>query len=314
MGRSIALTTALPRFRIACFGLLVVFALILPASATEPQVELNGWRLQQFVKAMDSTYGEPYKVIVEGGITSRVHFIDEQAYMVAGATDTFPNHIATLQLTGISAKPIPFLGLQLGDPEEKVISVLGTPDTRVRIEDWKVTRYDYPGRNYSVELDDAGKLYSIRIISDASVTSAIADDAFSPWAEFADALASRDTARILDQLRPDIEIYRHGRILDIDRRFRDFAENPDADFMSALVGESGLLEAIADVRPDELVRVTEKMGVGLVFAFPADSTLEEIVFFPYAGRYRVYEIAFREPTGKRILGARPPGRLPPQGG
>jgi hypothetical protein len=39
-----------------------------------------------------------------------------------------------------------------------------------------------------------------------------------------------------------------------------------------------------------------------VVAFTDDTELMEVVFFPYAGRYRVYEIAFRG-TGKRFLGA-----------
>jgi len=276
-------------------------------SAAEPEFELNGWRLLQAAKTMDAAYGDPHKVVEEDGVTSRVYFIDKQAYMVATTTRTFPNHIGSLQLTGITDKALPFLGLTLGAPLSKVLTVLGEPSTRVRIEEWKVSRYEYPGRNYSIEIDDNHKLYSIRIDTDATVASQIVNESLSPWGSFVDALASHDTGRILDQLRPDIEIYRHGRTLEIGQRFHDFAGSPEQEFMDALTGSRGVMNAIANVRPEELVRVTEKMGVGLVFKFPAQSVLDEIVFFPYAGRYRVYEIAFRvapQEVGTRMLGNR----------
>lgn len=293
--------------RLSRLCLLALACLVLSVSAAEPEFELNGWRLLQTAKAMDAAYGEPHKVVEADGVTSRVYFIDRQAYMVATTTQALPHHIGSLQLTGITDKALPFLGLTLGDPLSKVLTVLGEPSNRVRIEEWKVSRYEYPRSNYSIEIDDNDKLYSIRIKTDAAVASEIVDESFSPWGAFVDALASHDTARILDQLRPDIEIYRHGHTLEIGQRFHDFAESPDPDFMDALTGSRGVAAAIANVRPEELVRVTEKMGVGLVFKFPTESALDEVVLFPYAGRYRVYEIAFRfapEEAGRRMLGSR----------
>ena len=36
------------------------------------------------------------------------------------------------------------------------------------------------------------------------------------------------------------------------------------------------------------------MGTALVYTFPADKNLKEVVFLPYLRRWRVYEVRFRD--------------------
>ena len=45
------------------------------------------------------------------------------------------------------------------------------------------------------------------------------------------------------------------------------------------------------------MRIAENVGTGRVYKFSKGKILKEIVFFPYNGKYRVYEIAFR---GKEV--------------
>lgn len=285
-------------------ALAALLAITGTARAAEPVHALNGWHLLQLVQAMESAYGPPAKVIEADGLTSRVYMIDEAAYMVASTTPSMPHHAVALQVTGETRKALPFLGLSLGDPMADVVAALGEPSGASRVEDWNVTLHLFDGRNLSVETDDAGRLFSIRIHADEAVLGGRDAEGDDPWPGFAAALAARDTPSILKQLRPDVEIFRDGRTLDIRRRMHDFLAAPDPDFMAALVGKGGAASAVARHVPDAFVRLIEGVGVGRVYRFPADSLLEEVVFFPYAGQLRVYEIAFRPGPGvRRMLGA-----------
>lgn len=279
-------------FRITASAILV--AASLQAVATDLEDELNGWRLQQF-SSISAQMGAPFKTVEDPPLKFSAYRVDSDAYMVVGVDADQPNNIATLQLTGkISPQMRPFRGLRLGDGREKVLAALGQPTEVVEIAEPKVSRLSYEGRNYSVELDDEGNLYSIRIQINAEFM-AVKEDREEPWTDFVAAVRSGDSSLLLPQLRPDVEVYRDGQTLSIQRRYSDFAASPDAALLDAFFSRSSGVRRYLDVcEPEGLVRVTERMGVGLVFKFQSDCALEEIVMFPHAGQYRVYEVAFRQ--------------------
>lgn len=275
----------------------------LAADAALTEIELNGWRLQQYIRAVDAQLGKPFKVVDDGREHWRAYRLDDEAYMVFLVHDDWPSYIQSIQLTGVTRKMLPFRGLMLGDPVAKVVASLGEPVRKVDIAQPKVVRYDYPDRNYSVEIDAGGRLYSI-LLNTREVLANVAD-AQDPWPSFEAAIRARDFAALSGMLRPDVEISRDGEVLAVERRYSDFAQRPDPAFVDALFGERGSVRAaLQDHAPEGQVRISEHQGIGMVYKFPEDSALQEIVFFPYAQRFRAYEITFREPAARTQLGQR----------
>jgi hypothetical protein len=96
-------------------------------------------------------------------------------------------------------------------------------------------------------------------------------------------------------LRPDVEIYKSGKVLSINQKYSAFVEHPDKDFITALVSDNdSVLKELTETEPEAELRIHEKVGVGEVYKFYKGKILKEIVFFPYNGMNRVYEIKFKE--------------------
>lgn len=264
------------------------------AQDTAHESELNGWRLLQFTESIEPLLGKPFKSLDNTPRRYLAYGLGGDAYMVFGTHDGQPLVIDSLQLTGTAAKDmLPFKGLKLGDDRGKVIAALGEPTSKTEIDEPKVTRWNYEGTNYSVELDGAGRLYSIRIDMHHGFMEP-GDDTDQDWKVFLAAVRSRDPGKLLDRLRPDVEVYRDGQVLAIRRRYSDFAASPDVAILDAFFSEtSGVLRYLDTCEAEANVRVTEKLGVGLAYKFNPECPLAEVVLFPYAGEYRVYEVAFR---------------------
>lgn len=263
--------------------------------AADFEAELAGWRLQQFLALADKAFGEPLRTLEEPGRVLRAYRIGSDAYMVFGQDVAQPANIGSLQLTGTSAPGASFKGLSLGDPRDKVLATLGEPSASVDVPEAETTRLSFGDRNYTVEIDRDGRLYSILLYTSNEFMAAQDDGFDQRWATFADVLASGDANRLLPWLRPDVEVYKDGRILSIQQRYSDFAAAPDPVMLDAFFsGDDGVRRHLQDAAPEENIRLSEVNGVGLVYKFPTSSGLREIVLFPYAGEYRLYEVAFRD--------------------
>lgn len=258
------------------------------------EVDLNGFRLQQLMSVVEPALGHPFKTIDEDDLIADAYVIDRDAYMVVGHLKKYPHNISLLQLTGATTKALPFKGLLLGDPKPKVIEVLDKPDRVVEIQSPKVTKLVYEGRNYSVELDETDRLYSIQVFTTADLMNKT-DGSESEWTNFKTAVLSKNVAALLEMMKPDVEIYRGGKTLSITAPFGTFAAKPDSEFVSALIGPTNsVLQQVAQAEPVQELRITERIGMGVVYKFPNGKILKEIAFFPFNGRYQVYEIAFRD--------------------
>jgi hypothetical protein len=279
------------RRSIAVLILILMSAL---SRAGDFEVDLNGFRLHQLVSIVEPALGRPFKTIDEGDLIADAYAIDQDAYMVVGHLKKYPHNISLLQLTGATTKALPFKGLLLGDPKGKVIEVLGKPDRVDQIQSLKVTKLVYEGRNYSVELDESDRLYSIQVFTTADLMNKT-DGSESEWTKFKAAILSKNVGSLLEMMKPDVEIYRGGKTLSITAPFSTFSAKPDGEFVSALIGPTNsVLQQVTQVEPVQELRLTEKIGMGVVYKFPKGKILQEVVFFPFNGKYRVYEIAFRE--------------------
>jgi len=276
------------------FVVAILWFMSSPSWAGDFEVDLNGFRLQQFLSVVEPTLGRPFKTIDEGDLVANAYLVDQDAYMVVGHLKKYPNNISVLQLTGTTAKALPFRGLLLGDSGSKVIDVLGKPDHVKQIQSPNVTKLVYEGRNYTVELDESDRLYSIQVFTTADLMNKT-DGSESEWSNFKGAVLAKNIAALLEMMKPDVEIYRGGKTLSITAPFSTFAAKPNREFVSALVGPTNsVLQQIRQAEPVKELRLTEKVGMGVVYKFPNGKILKEIAFFPFNGRYRVYEIAFRE--------------------
>ncbi|MBN1474886.1 MAG: hypothetical protein JW914_09740 [Syntrophaceae bacterium] len=275
---------------------MILTVLLVPVSlqAADIQIDLNGFRLLQFKAIVENTFGKPFKTFKTDYSIIEAHRIDSNAYMVFEYDSKMPNNIFSIQLTGHTNKVLPFKGLTLGDDVKKVIDILGKPSEIKEIESPKVSACTYEGTNYSVEIDDKGKLYSVRIYSTKEVYRE-AKDSFKSYGEFKALIIAKNIKGIIEMLRPDVEIYKNGKSLYINKRYADFVSNPDKEFIEALLGErESVLREVTTTEPEGAIRIHEKVGVGEVYKFNKGQILTEIYFLPYNGKHRVYEINFRE--------------------
>ena len=279
--------------------LVLPFILAIPfiANGQDFATDLNGFRLWQFTSVVKAHFGNSFDSRKGEGTIIEAFRVTDKSYMVFERMQKRPENIFSIQITGYPTVMKPFRGLVLGDPATKVAGVLGRPSRTKSLKEPPVTAHYYDNANYTIEIDSDNRLYSIRI----SVSNDFMNKAelnFEVWNQFKKAVLAKDMTTILELVRPDVEIYKSGDVLAIKERYDDFCAKPDDKFANALFGErNSVYEELKKTEPEGEMRVAENVGVGQVFKFYKGQILKEIVFFPYAGKYRVYEIAFREDGG-----------------
>jgi hypothetical protein len=268
-----------------------------PIHAWANQFQLNGFWLQQYKKAVTTTLGKPFRVNETANSTWEAYALSNRSYMVFEFLKDKPDLIYSIQITGDACAMIPFFGLKLGDDKFQLFETLGKPDKIQRIEARKVDLYEYKDKNFSFEINDQGKICSLRITGYRELFKDVAAD-FSYWNAFKKAILNKDFKGLADFFRPDAEIYINDDVLDIDKPLRSFFTHPAGKFYDALFnGDESVLNQLQSVEPQAEHRITLNSGVGHVYKFYTGQILQEIVFFPYAGTYRVYEIKFRKKAG-----------------
>jgi hypothetical protein len=273
---------------------LFIILVSCPLYARANQYQLNGFWLQQYKKAITTTLGKPFRISETTNSTWEAYALSGKSYMAFEFLKNKPDLIYSIQLTGDACEMIPFFGLKLGDDKSQLFASLGKPDMIKRIESRKVDLYEYKNKNFSFEINDQGKICSLRITGYKELFKGSSHD-FSYWKDFKKAILNRDFKGVGDFFRPDAEIYMHDEVLDIDKPFRSFFTHPAGKFYDALFnGEGSVLSQLQGSEPQLERRITLNSGVGHVYKFYAGQILQEIVFFPYGDKYRVYAIKFRK--------------------
>lgn len=263
------------------------------AFGEELPVDINGFRLWQYRNSAENYFGKPFQKMEQGDSVLEAHKVNGHSYMVFEYWKEFPQNAVTIQITGYPTKMTPFKGLTLGDSEALMRTALGEPTGQKMISNPPVTIYYYHNANYTTEVDQQGRLYSIKLLLKKEMMNN-ADKDFAHWTAFKKALLAKDEEAIFQWLRPDVEIFKAGKTLSIDRRYADFKSSPNKEFMNALIGEQNSVRSqLQTTEPDQEMRLLVGMGAGFVYKFYNDKILAEIVFFPYNGQFRIYEIAFR---------------------
>jgi len=275
-------------------ALVSAVCIVTPAPAQE--VALNGFLIYQFRDTVKKALGKPFQT----GKTERSEYeayaIGDDAYMAFEYLKDHKDWVYSIQISGTNARMVPFKGLVLGDSREKVLRALGKPDRTEKVSNGKKELLVYDAENCSVELDTKGALVSIRIYWYQDLFEPPDGDNEKNWKAFRRAIQKKDFKTISGYFRPDVEIYRDGQVLSIDTAFEAFFLASKGKFFDAVLSDkNSVYSEVKSGVPDQMdMRLHEKMGSGFVHKFPKSKVLEEIYFLPYAGRWRIYEVKFRQ--------------------
>lgn len=272
---------------------ILVFICIVQASN---YTDLNGFRLWQFKSSVQESMGEPDNVIKKTHSEINAYYFNDSCYMIFEYLDQNPEYLYSIQITGSPVSMIPFEGFTLGDSEKKVVEKFGKPDGIDTIAEPAVFAYVYDSLNYTFEFNSNLKLYSIKIYAHENIFKIKKGAERSTYNRFVKLLKKRALNKeFFDCFRPDMEIYNNDFTNNIWTKYSDFIKIPGEDIEGLLIGDKwSVLDEILKTEPVEEMRVIENFGIGQVFKFYDGAILEEIVFFPYKGEMRIYEIAFKD--------------------
>jgi hypothetical protein len=286
---------------------IVLGALITATSvvAQQPgsQRALNGFVLGQHKETVANTFDE---LLQEGttpsGQTYQAFGFDRehQAYMLFQYSQDNPDYLYSIQLTGDpGTNTRPFLGLQLGDSRAKVLARLGNPVSVTQNPELHLEQLEYgPERNFSVEVDSLGQLFSIRIIGYNGFGNQPEPEDLPTLAQVKELVAGTDIDALLDLLAGDVEVFRGNSVYSYRRAARlDLADNTSRMARELFSGPGSLREALTAevIRGAEFtVRVYEDSSryPGLLYTFSDNGPLAEMLFTAEAGAWRLWEIKF----------------------
>ncbi len=272
-----------------------------PASAQSQfppsQRELNGFLLGEDAAPIGAGFDTLLKEQKYGdGWTDRVYPLDSTgtSFMVFGFADS-SDDCMSVQITGKPETPMhPFLGLRLGDAKEKVYRTLGVPSQVRHVQRRAMTFCQYEDRNYSVQLDSLGRLWSVRIL-DYEGFPGLPPDSLPDLAGTFQALQSGDPEVILDALAPDVELVAHDTAYSFMGSPLDVVSNQATRFSQLLYAGPSCLAALgqAYVRAATLdPQSSDDAAHVLRYTFPVDAPVKDIVFVIHAGKWRIWDAHF----------------------
>lgn len=271
---------------------------VFPCYSQNNVLELNGFFLGQYRKSVHAKFGAPIKRIdTEDKWIYEFHKLNQDTTAYAlfkySAKDTL--RIYAIQINGPNLKNMyPFLGLVLGDSKEKVDKVLGSPYKTKVIDNPTVNVFYYANTNYSVEIDENDKLYGIQIYGGFEEKPKSAVPSIEPLKR---AVLSKNIDSLLYYLSPDVEIYNEGKVISYSGSARDEFHDSRSAMVSLILGKKrSMWEVFEKEKLDptpELRFFAELEKTPTVYKFYQSKIISEIVFMPYAGEWKVYEVTFR---------------------
>jgi hypothetical protein len=261
--------------------------------APPSQYALNGFQLGQHVASIDSALGAPWRVIPsrDGG-SDRIYVVDRArgSYM-AFHFDSAPKGIAVaVQFTGgPGTTMVPFHGIKLGTLREAVISRFGPPTETSHVDDVNVDLLSWVGRNYTIEIDSADRVYSIRISGFDGFRDQPGENEPDRFARLKSAIAGANADSLMAVLAPDIEFYIGERLLSYTKSPRAELGDQNSPVRKELARVAQTLERPADRTP---LRINEAREMFLVGQWDRGD-VQEMVWRWYPGGYRLWEVKFR---------------------
>ena len=258
------------------------------------QRELNGFILGEDAKPISGGFDSLLKEQkYSDGWVDRVYSLDttQTAYMVFGFSDSSDDCLS-IQITGNAGTEMhPFLGLRLGDRREKVYEILGPPSSTRHLPTQYLEFLHYSNRNYSIELDSLGNLWSIRIFGYSGFPEVPSDSLPNIETVF-QSLQSKDPDLILEALAPDAEIFLRDSIFSFEGSALDVIKDPSSRFSQLLYsGQSSVASlshsfiSAATLDPESV----KNNKLTPMYKFSEPSSVKDIIFVVHAGKWRIWE-------------------------
>ena len=276
-------------------NLLVLSSTLLSQVQFPPsQRELNGYLLGEDAKPISEGFDSVMsQQKYADGWTDCAYSIDtaHSAYMVFGFADSSDDCLS-IQITGTAGTEMhPFLGLRLGDAREKVYETLGPPTSERHLMTPHLEFLQYKGRNYSVELDSLGNLWSVRILGYRGFPDK-PSDSLPNLVALIQSLQSNDPDVILEALAPDVELMVGDTVYTIEGSARALIKDPTSRFSQLLYSGSPSMASLdlSTVRAGILDPASVKENLFTpTYKFPQSSFVKDVVFVVHAGKWRIWE-------------------------
>ncbi|HCW09151.1 MAG TPA: hypothetical protein DGG95_17480 [Cytophagales bacterium] len=287
--------------RISVIVILNLWTYTVNAQNITGEIELGGFMLGQYRTAVHNELGRPIKKIkTDDGWIYEFHNFkkDTSVYGLFKYPSWDTLRLFAIQINGHRYEEMhPFKGLKLGNTKEEVKSIFGDFESKQIIENPTVTVQYYKHKNYSLEIDQNNKLYGIQIFG--SILGNKTRDVSPSFESFKQTLNSKNTDSLLQYLMPDIEIYVNNKVIGFWGSARKEFQRRDSELVKYLLGTE---LSVLTVLTNEKTKATAELrfmpenkisATATVFKFYESKVLQEIVFIPFAGKWRVYEIKFR---------------------
>lgn len=270
------------------------------AQIIDGEIELAGFILGQYRKTVHEQLGPPFeRRKTSEGWVYEFHVIkpDTSVYALFKYPEWDTTRIYSIQLSGDAYEEMePFRGLKLGSPREAVNRQFGTPSRKETLEDPPVEIDYYDHKNYSFDFDKAtNKLYGIQIYG--RILEQKPGKSAPELHAFRNAVLTKNLDSLIMNIAPDAEFYKSGKVIGYRVGARHEFQNTQSEMVKHLLADSGSLLYLFGTEKSQDVpeqRIYNKKGdVTTVYKFPASKVINEIVFLPHAGKWKVYEIRFR---------------------
>ena len=271
------------------------------SQVTDGEVELAGFILGQYRRTVHEQLGPPLeRRKTEEGWIYEFHAIkpDTSVYALFKYPVWDTTRIYSIQLTGDQHPDelVGLRGIRLGTSIDEVTRVFGTPSKKEAVDDPPVDIHYYDHKNYSFDFDrNTGKLFGIQIYGRILEEKPLAS---SPELHsFRNAVLSKNVDSLISHIAPDAEFYKAGKVITYKVGARNEFENHESEMVKHLLSDSNSLLYV--FRTEKASAVSErriyntKGDVTTVYKFPESQVINEIVFLPHAGRWKVYEVRFR---------------------
>lgn len=284
--------------------LMLCFSTAVHAEQPPNQYELNGFLIGQYEEVPAQYFGKPIQeTTTPDGWLYRVYALDKKptGYMAFKFPPGKENYrqAAIIEVSGYSKAPSPpFMGLELGASRKDVIDKLGEP-SKITHEKDDVFEGDllvFGDKNYNIEIDQTGKLYSIQITDYSGSSPPDAKEIDADVQRFKSGISEGNVDVLMASLAPDLEINKGGHVYRFSGPARLDLENTASDIHKLLMDKTESLRSVflSEGAVGEInFRFYEKGPMNFVEKFPQSKELEEIVYTFYAGSWRVWEITFR---------------------
>lgn len=264
-----------------------------PFDAPPSQYELNGYLLGQGKASIRRALGAPFQTIPhEDGWMDEAYLLSRpyHAYMGFKFEPGDSLHAIAVQVAGDPGTAMrPFLGIHLGSTRQEVEARFGPPSEVSHEDDVDVDLLTWAGRNYSFEVDTAGRVNSIQILGYEGIRERPLDTEPDPLARLKATAATGSTDSLLAILAPDLAFIQDSVVTRFTRAPRVELDDPTSPVRTRL---AKITAALRTPPSESAVRVQMGAGVGLVYKWDHGDVQE--LFFPWMpGGYRLGEVRFR---------------------